>query len=37
MKKTTTLKRYIKMDKKSIKLDDAEVEEYEFHQYKRLT
>ena len=28
------LKPYIKMDKKVIKFDDTETEEYKFHQYK---
>ena len=28
------LKPYIKMDKKNIRFDDTEIEEYEFHQYK---
>ena len=30
------LKPYIKMDKKITKSDDTEIEEYGFHQYKRL-
>ena len=28
------LKQYIKMDKKIIKFDDTEVEEFEFHEHK---
>ena len=35
LQKKKKLKPYIKMDKKIIKLDDAETEEYKFHKYKR--
>ena len=31
----TKLKPYMKIDKKIIKFDDTQIEEYEFHQYKR--
>ena len=27
-------KRYITMDKRTIKIDDTEIEKYKFHQYK---
>ena len=29
------LKPYIKMNEKNIKFDNTEIEEFEFHQYKR--
>ena len=28
------MKTYVKLDKKIIKVDDAEIEKYKFHQYK---